>query len=156
MDSLNSYHCLYCENPRPIITHSARRGGTGGLSSASPIQVGIQTQQDVELTPIIDCRFCKRKYYLFATGENTGFLQNIITRLKYNELIADSMRNNGLEVTDIFQGFIGITGPKSIFDRVYNQGTFHILFKKDQKTYSLICVRTNESRKAINLEEVYI
>lgn len=156
MDSSNTVHCLYCENPRPNITSSRHGGVSGGSGSLIPPNINFQSNSDTTITPIIDCRFCKRRYYLYATAADREFLRSIIMRLHYNELSVDSMKNYGLDIDDITRGFLGITGPKRIYDKIYNSGDFHILFRKDQKTYSLICVRNDLNRMAINLEELSV
>jgi hypothetical protein len=149
--------CPYCGNPNPNVKRRMKGTFEMKFDAGSP-KAGVSYDSIDQQTPLINCKLCDRKYYLYAQKEDADFCKRLLNKTVFHETVYEIMKNYGLSPGDIVPGFEGLTQVKSITScingikkRVNWGDEIHLIFSKEQMTYFITLNNSNHKFQAINL-----
>ena len=159
MQGTNSICCLYCLAPHPKITHSTKK--TAGVS-----EIVVGTVEEIsEITPIIECPFCKKKYLLISKKCDVGFNNHLIRTLKHTENCFALLERYKISTADVCEGIRGVSKIQWVADSVTNifkpinaqEDHFHLVFDKERDVFFIDITKNSQGESiGTNIEKVLI
>lgn len=158
--------CIYCGTPNVNVRYEKTNENTririSGVSlgefSIGEISASLAQQYSETAIPHLSCRNCCRTYWLLADHTADGYINELLSIMTFSGTVCEGMVAQDLEVSDITEGFLGVSKTSSFWDKVKrkinNKNETHIVFQAEHHRYFISCYSTNGQQVAVNMERV--
>lgn len=125
--------CIYCDNPRPDVVSDRQNKKSISFSILGIIKYTQEKIQNTQSTLRVHCSLCGRKYLLYATRNNIGFINAFLKqRVKYTDDVIDGLKYYDFTPEDIPHYVVGLSKPKS-----HKSNEIHVILDKPNGKYYL-------------------
>jgi len=159
MTGVDGCFCIYCLAPHPKVTHTTKK--TAGIR-----QIFVGTMEETtNITPIIECPVCDKKYLLISESMDREFNEQFIGHLHLSEDCLGLLQRYQISRTDLLAGVRGVSKVQWVKDTVMNafkpvnanERHFHLVFSKAEDVYFIDITKNNLGESlGTNLEKVLL
>ncbi|WP_281767483.1 hypothetical protein [Methanoculleus bourgensis] len=158
--------CIYCGVPNVNVRYEKTNENTqfrfSGVSfgdfSIGEILASRALQYSETAIPHVSCRNCGRTYWLLADCTADGYINKLLSIMAFSGTVCEGMVAHDLEVSNITEGFLGVSKTSSFWDevkrKINNKNETHIVFQAEHHRYFISCYFTNGQQVAVNMERV--